>query len=76
MKGPMRLNGLKVPSGCASRSAIAHKAAGVDAEPRMAREHDLNVFRTVVFFQQAGAPMHDTVSLGEDRCRRDREVAG
>ena len=74
--GPDRSNCLNSPSACASRSATAHNAAGVDAEPDMAGQMHLDILGGIGGAQQAGSPVHDAVGARIDRGGRHRQVAG
>ncbi len=74
--GPDRSNCLNWPSGWARRSATAHKAAALTAEPDMAGEVDLDVLGGIGRTHQAGPPVHDAVGARIDRSGRHRQVAG
>ena len=66
----------KLPFGL--RQPVGHRpqGCGVDAEPDMAGEVDLDVFGGRGRPQQAGAPVHDPVGTGIDRGRRHWQVTG
>src|SRR5829696_9769456 len=75
-KRPRPVKMLKFPLGL--RQTVGHRpqCGGVDAEPDMAGEMDLDVFGGFRGTQQAGVPVHDPIGTGIDRGRRDRQVTG
>ncbi len=49
---------------------------GVHADPNVARERNLDIFRSVGFIHQACSPVHDSVGPRIERRRRHRQIAG